>query len=216
MGNQVSHVRPPPLTSTPITGSPIVDPAGDADLRTRHNPPATGAVDRFIRRFSVISHLIAVLTLYTVAATGVGVAFFIAGFALLLVVPIYNFLLPTRVKPFKGGYFSIASVPWAVHNALFYLVRYTFLPYRTEGHGDGRCRDRPRCHRAAALGVASRLKSGRRRNLGRRPCAADQPRGDGAIRASQMTGWRCGARTLSAASSRRRRSARAWKSVESP
>ena len=63
--------------------------------------------------------------------TGFGVAFFIAGLALMLVVPVYNLLLPTRTKPFKGGYFSIASVPWALHNALFYLVRYTFLPFAT-------------------------------------------------------------------------------------
>lgn len=32
-------------------------------------------------------------------------AFFIAGFALLPIVPVYNPLLPTRVKPFKGSYF---------------------------------------------------------------------------------------------------------------
>ena len=63
--------------------------------------------------------------------TGLGLGFFIAGFALLLVVPVYNLLLPTRVKPFKGGYFSIASVPWCLHNGLFYLVRYSFLPFVT-------------------------------------------------------------------------------------
>ena len=65
--------------------------------------------------------------------TGIGyaLAFFIAGLALMVVVPIYNLLLPTRVHPFKGGYFSIRSVPWALHNALFYLVRYTFLPFAT-------------------------------------------------------------------------------------
>lgn len=68
---------------------------------------------------------------WPVLGTGYGLAFFIAGFALLLVVPVYNLLLPTRVKPFKGSYFSIASVPWFLHNGLFYLVRYTFLPYAT-------------------------------------------------------------------------------------
>jgi len=63
--------------------------------------------------------------------TGYGLAFFIAGLTLMLVIPVYNLLLPTRARPFKGGYFSIASVPWALHNALFYLVRYTFLPFAT-------------------------------------------------------------------------------------
>ena len=58
-------------------------------------------------------------------------AFFVFGFALLLIVPVYNFVLPTRVKPFKGGYYTIHAVPWALHNVLFYLVRYTFLPFVT-------------------------------------------------------------------------------------
>jgi acetyltransferase-like isoleucine patch superfamily enzyme len=58
-------------------------------------------------------------------------SFFVFGFALLLIVPVYNFVLPTRVKPFKGGYYTIHSVPWALHNVLFYLVRYTFLPFVT-------------------------------------------------------------------------------------
>jgi len=143
----------------------IGEPPPEVDLRVRYNAPATGALDRLIRRFELLAHLAAVLLLYLVAATalgaalapalwflshwfawcsdeqgwfrwlalgtGLGIAFFLAGFALLLVVPIYNFLLPTRVKPFKGGYFSISSVPWCLHNGLFYLARYTFLPFVT-------------------------------------------------------------------------------------
>jgi acetyltransferase-like isoleucine patch superfamily enzyme len=58
-------------------------------------------------------------------------AFFVFGFALLLVIPVFNFVLPTRVKPFKGGYYTIHAVPWALHNALFYLARYTFLRFVT-------------------------------------------------------------------------------------
>ncbi|MCG6923330.1 MAG: hypothetical protein LJF15_19935, partial [Acidobacteria bacterium] len=50
---------------------------------------------------------------------------------LLIVVPIYNWVLPTRVTPFKGGYYSLYAVPWFLHNGLFYLVRYTFLPFVT-------------------------------------------------------------------------------------
>lgn len=60
-----------------------------------------------------------------------GVAFFIAGFALLMVIPIFNFLLPTRVKPFNGSYYTYSAVPWYIHNGLFYVVRYTFLPFVT-------------------------------------------------------------------------------------
>jgi acetyltransferase-like isoleucine patch superfamily enzyme len=57
--------------------------------------------------------------------------FFIFGLTLMAVVPLYNFLLPTRFKAFKGGYYTIHAVPWFIHNGLFYLVRFTFLPFAT-------------------------------------------------------------------------------------
>jgi acetyltransferase-like isoleucine patch superfamily enzyme len=57
--------------------------------------------------------------------------FFAFGFALLIVVAAYNFALPTRAKPFKGGYYTIHAAPWFLHNALFYLVRFTFLQFVT-------------------------------------------------------------------------------------
>ncbi len=60
-----------------------------------------------------------------------GAAFFIAGLGLLVVVPLFNLFLPTRVKPFKGGYYTVAALPWYLHNGLFYLVRFTFLPFVT-------------------------------------------------------------------------------------
>ena len=68
---------------------------------------------------------------YLASGLALSAAFFVFGFALLLIVPVYNFVLPTRVKPFKGGYYTIHAVPWALHNVLFYLVRYTFLPFVT-------------------------------------------------------------------------------------
>jgi len=129
------------------------------------NPPARNALDRFIRQFNYTAYVVAILFLYAVAATALGIAlapallvfqelrsmgetwpalvrlawlgtaagisFFVFGFALLLVVPVYNFVLPTRVRPFKGGYFTIAAVPFYLHNGLFYLVRYTVLPFFT-------------------------------------------------------------------------------------
>jgi len=60
-----------------------------------------------------------------------GLSFFVFGFTLLVVVPIFDRLLPTRIQPYKGGYFTLAVVPWFVHNGLFYLVRFTFLPFVT-------------------------------------------------------------------------------------
>jgi len=68
---------------------------------------------------------------WPLAGLGYALAFFVFGFSLLCVVPVYNAVLPTRAKAFKGGYFSIAAVPWLLHNGLFYLVRFTFLPFVT-------------------------------------------------------------------------------------
>jgi hypothetical protein len=129
------------------------------------NPPPTGLVDRFVRRFSALSYGIAVLVIYAIAASAFGVALmpalwmirrwgaplwasggapelvllglltaaslFVFGFALLVVVPLYNLVLPTRLRPFRGGYFTAAAIPWYLHNGLFYIVRFTFLPFVT-------------------------------------------------------------------------------------
>ena len=129
------------------------------------NPPPLHGFERLLRRFSRFSYGIAVLLLYFLAATALGIAaapalwsagklfavaplagsvgawlvrgfalalsWFIFGLSLLVVVPVYNFLLPTRVKPFKGGYYTIHALPWFLHNGLFYLVRFTFLPFVT-------------------------------------------------------------------------------------
>lgn len=131
----------------------------------RKNPPPRTALDRVLRRFARASYAGAVLALYLVASTALGVAlapalwvgqktaalgagwpgpwpmvwmgfvaaccFFIFGLSLMVVVPVYNLLLPTRFKPFKGGYYTIHAVPWFIHNGLFYLVRFTFLPFAT-------------------------------------------------------------------------------------
>lgn len=122
-------------------------------------------VDQFIRRFNAVSYGAAVLVLYAMGASALGLALlpalwlvhrwgpglwaaggwwhllglaalvaaslFVWGFALLVVVPIYNAVLPTRLHAFRGGYFTAAAVPWYLHNGLFYLVRFTFLPFVT-------------------------------------------------------------------------------------
>jgi len=147
------------------TMSPAPPPATSGAKRPPVNPPARNALDRFIRHFSYTAYVVAVVFLYAVGTTALGLAlapalalfswlrdrgedlvpwarwaflgtslgvcFLVFGFTLLVVVPIYNLILPTRVKPFKGGYFTIAAVPFYLHNGLFYLVRYTFLPFVT-------------------------------------------------------------------------------------
>ena len=129
------------------------------------NPPPRNLLDHAMRRFSRAAYMVAVLLLYLLASTalgiaaapalwisskilahahpfnpllawiirgfGVAVAWFIFGLALLVIVPIYNLILPTHFKPFKGGYYTLHAVPWFIHNGLFYLVRYTFLPFAT-------------------------------------------------------------------------------------
>lgn len=135
---------------------------------TENEEPWRGSLavlDRWIRRFGRLAHLLAVLTLYAIlagvialalapalamlwhwwpwalaqsgwlrwplAGLGFGLAFFVGGFSLLLVVALANRVLPTRVRAYDGAYYSLAAVPWALHNGLFYLARYTFLPYVT-------------------------------------------------------------------------------------
>jgi len=47
--------------------------------------------------------------------------------SLLIIVPIVNFPFLFIVKPYRGPWFSLDSLPWLYHNALMYLVRYTVL-----------------------------------------------------------------------------------------
>jgi hypothetical protein len=63
---------------------------------------------------------------FSVAAT-----FFSYGLTLIFVVPAVNKLLPLKVKPQRASWFSLSVIPWYYHNALTYLVRYTFLDFIT-------------------------------------------------------------------------------------
>ena len=64
-------------------------------------------------------------------ALALAVALLLSGAMLLVVVPLLNAVLPTRLRPFKGGYFTAAAVPWYLHNGLLYVVRLTVLPFVT-------------------------------------------------------------------------------------
>lgn len=61
----------------------------------------------------------------------VGSAYLMYGFSLILIVPAMNFLMRTHLKPWRGPYYSIESIPWYIHNGSTYLVRYTFLEFIT-------------------------------------------------------------------------------------
>ena len=60
-------------------------------------------------------------------AVACGISFLAFIVALIVVVPILNKPFIPLVKPFRGAWFSLESIPWFYHNALFYLVRYTVL-----------------------------------------------------------------------------------------
>lgn len=57
----------------------------------------------------------------------VAAAYFLYGFTLLFLVPLMNFFLSRRLRPWRGPYYSVECVRWYVHNGLTYLLRYTFL-----------------------------------------------------------------------------------------
>lgn len=68
---------------------------------------------------------------YLAIACSIVLGYFLYGFTMIFVVPFFNFLMPFRVKPFRGGYFSLATVAWYIHNAFLYVVRFTFLEFFT-------------------------------------------------------------------------------------
>ena len=68
---------------------------------------------------------------YLLIGCSIVFGFFLYGLSIIFVVPLFNFLMPFRVKPFRGNYFSLSSIPWYFHNAFIYVVRYTFLEFFT-------------------------------------------------------------------------------------
>jgi hypothetical protein len=68
---------------------------------------------------------------FGIIGIGLFTGFFLYGLSLIFIVPLFNYLLPVRVKPFRGGFYSLPSIPWYIHNALTYIVRYTFLEFFT-------------------------------------------------------------------------------------
>jgi hypothetical protein len=66
-----------------------------------------------------------------VKAIGIGMSMgaglFLYAFTIIFIVPVVNFPFIPFVKSYRGPWFSLESVPWYIHNALIYLVRYTTL-----------------------------------------------------------------------------------------
>jgi len=68
---------------------------------------------------------------YTALGTAFSFGYLVYGLVLIFVVPAVNFLFPFKVRAFRGPWYSLPAVPWYVHNALTYMVRYTFLEFVT-------------------------------------------------------------------------------------
>ena len=60
----------------------------------------------FFSQLIIVSKTLTPFIGLIILGVGLALCFFIFGFALLIVVPIYNWILPTRVRAFKGGYYS--------------------------------------------------------------------------------------------------------------
>jgi hypothetical protein len=68
---------------------------------------------------------------YAVRGATVGAVYFSFGFMLLLVLPSINFILRTKLKPWRGPYYSLEAIRWYIHNGATYLARYMFLEFVT-------------------------------------------------------------------------------------
>ena len=64
---------------------------------------------------------------YGALGCAISFGYLLYGFTLIFIVPLVNFLNPFKPKPFRGPWYSLAAIPWYVHNGLTYIVRYTFL-----------------------------------------------------------------------------------------
>lgn len=64
---------------------------------------------------------------YGLIAFSISCAYFAYGYTLLFMAPLFNFLIPFRLKPWRGIYYSLSTIPWYFHNAFTYVMRYTFL-----------------------------------------------------------------------------------------
>lgn len=68
---------------------------------------------------------------YTAMGFAIALGYLTYGVCLIFIVPFMNKILPLKVKPWKGIWYSVQTIPWYIHNALTYLVRYTFLEFVT-------------------------------------------------------------------------------------
>lgn len=57
----------------------------------------------------------------------IGCGFMSYGVCLIFAAPFLNFVLRTKLKAWRGPYYSAEAIRWFLHNFFTYMVRYTFL-----------------------------------------------------------------------------------------
>jgi hypothetical protein len=67
----------------------------------------------------------------TALGFAIAAAYILYGLTLIFVVPLVNRLLFLKLRPHRATWYSLSVIPWYYHNALTYLVRYTFLEFIT-------------------------------------------------------------------------------------
>jgi serine acetyltransferase len=86
------------------------------------------ALFEFVSQWTQDSHF---LVRNSLLGFSMAAGFFMYGLTLVFVVPAVNKILPLKVKPHRATWYSLSVIPWYYHNALTYLVRYTFLDFIT-------------------------------------------------------------------------------------
>ena len=81
--------------------------------------------------FKSVSSEWPVVLRYMALGSGFAFGYLAYGLSLIFIVPLVNKILPLKVKPFRGPWYSLGAIPWFVHNGLTYMVRYTFLEFVT-------------------------------------------------------------------------------------
>jgi hypothetical protein len=83
--------------------------------------------------FLVFNYISSLHDSYWLKGISLALSFLSYGFSLIIIVPFVNqiLFLPQLLKPFRGNNYSLEAIPWFLHNALLYLVRYTFLEFLT-------------------------------------------------------------------------------------
>lgn len=67
-------------------------------------------------------------------AISIVLSFVMFSLLMIFVTPFFNtvvFRLPKYLKSFRGNVYSMEAIPWFMHNALIYIVRYTVLEFFT-------------------------------------------------------------------------------------